>query len=552
VGQNTVSVIIPYYRAAQTIGRAVRSALAQTHAPCEILVVDDGSNDNLAGAIEEFGFTVTLIRKSNGGAASARNAGIEHARGEWIAFLDADDYWEPPKLERQLAFSEDVELVGARWFEEHPGKPRYVARVPDAKFFGRTFNARGSEAFHAAMNLWTGVLLVRRSALGDERFVSGLEPAEDRDLWIRIAAGARIHLVPEPLATYVQYDDSLSNSMLKVVRRHATLLGAKETRKQEAMVYRRWAGCHLARGTARFAVTPAARRLAIQPASIQAWWIMCKSLARSVKPAPRASLQQRRILRRLEDSLSLLKKRTKVVGFRAALRMRQLEKQHLKSPLADWPEIPVQPKTARHRLSMRTGPSSDYEVAEQVFGQQQYAPLKACQSVNTIADCGSNVGYASAYLLTRFPTARLIAVEPEPSNYEMCCRNLAPYGTRATAINAAVWSCHTKLSITRDFRDGREWTARTADSGDNRSVNTVTMEDLIRLAGGALDLIKVDIEGAETELFRHGAPWLSMVRHIAIELHGSQAEHAFRRCIAPHPYDLMESGDMLICLRHDT
>ena len=244
---------------------------------------------------------MTLIRKSNGGTASARNMGIEHARGEWIAFLDADDYWEPCKLERQLAFSAGVELVGARWFEEHPGKPRYVAGVSDAKFFGRPLIARGSEAFHAAMNFWTGVLLVRRNTLGDERFVSGLEPAEDRDLWIRLAARARAHLVPEPLATYVQYDDSLSNSnpdrdcgnMLKVVRRHATLLGADETRKQEAMVYRRWAGRHLARGTPRSAIGPAAHRLAIQPASAQAWWIMCKSLVRSAKPGPQAPPQQR-------------------------------------------------------------------------------------------------------------------------------------------------------------------------------------------------------------------------------------------------------------------
>ena len=241
-----------------------------------------------------------------------------------------------------------------------------------------------------------------------------------------------------------------------------------------------------------------------------------------------------------------------MVGFRAAIRMRQLEKQHLKVPSADWPEIHVRPKTARHPLSMRTGPSSDYDVAEQIFGQEQYAPLKACQAVNTIVDCGSNVGYASAYLLTHFPTARLIAVEPEPSNYEICRRNLAAYGTRATVINAAVWSCHTKLSITRDFRDGREWAARTVDSGDNRCVNTVTMEDLIRLAGGASDLLKVDIEGAEIELFEHGAPWLSMVRHIAIELHGAKAEDVFRRCITPRLYDLMESGDILICLRHDT
>jgi glycosyltransferase involved in cell wall biosynthesis len=288
--QDTVSVVIPYYRALNTIARAVRSVLVQTIRPYEILVVDDGSTDDPAAALEEFGSAVTLIRKPNGGTASARNWGIEQAHGKWIAFLDADDYWEPFKLERQLAFSDGVGLLGGRWFAESPGKPRCVAEVPDIEFFGRMLKPLGSEAFRIAMNVWTGVLLVRRSALGDQRFVSGLEPAEDRELWIRLAASTTVYLIPEQLATYVQYENSLSNSdadrdcdsMLKVVHRHAALLGAKGVREQEAGIYRRWAGSHLARRKARFAIIPAARRLAIQPTSGHAWWIMAKALGQSI------------------------------------------------------------------------------------------------------------------------------------------------------------------------------------------------------------------------------------------------------------------------------
>jgi glycosyltransferase involved in cell wall biosynthesis len=106
--RNTVSLIIPYYRASQTIARAVESALAQTVRPLEILIVDDGSPEGAAEATKQFGSSVTVIRKPNGGVASARNLGVEHAKGEWFAFLDADDYWEPVKLERQLAVSEEV------------------------------------------------------------------------------------------------------------------------------------------------------------------------------------------------------------------------------------------------------------------------------------------------------------------------------------------------------------------------------------------------------------------------------------------------------------
>jgi glycosyltransferase involved in cell wall biosynthesis len=288
--RDTVSVIIPYYRASQTIARAVKSALAQTVRPHEILIVDDGSPDNAARATEEFSSSVTLIRKPNGGAASARNLGIERSKGEWIAFLDADDYWEPGKLERQLAFSEGVGLVSSMFFLEVPGMPRSLGEVENPEFFGRVLEPRDSEAFHVAMNLWTSVLLVRRKALGAQRFVPNLETGEDRDLWIRLVASTSVYLLPEPLATYAQRPDSLSNSdsdrdcasMLKVVHRHAALLGAKEVREQEAIIYRRWAGRHLARGKPRSAIGPAVRRLAIQPATPEAWWIMCKTLARSI------------------------------------------------------------------------------------------------------------------------------------------------------------------------------------------------------------------------------------------------------------------------------
>lgn len=290
--RNTVSLVIPYYRASQTIARAVESALGQTVRPLEILIVDDGSPDDAAEATKQFGSSVTVIRKPNGGTASARNLGIEHAKGEWIAFLDADDYWEPEKLERQLAVSEEVGFVGGMSFMEYAGKPRWVGEPENREFFGRVFKPHGVEAFQVAMNIMSGVVLVRRKTLGDHRFVSGLEPAEDRDLWIRLVASTNIYFVPEPLATYVLSPGSLSNSdsdrdcasMLKVVHRHAALLGAKGFRKQKAVVYRRWAGNHLAKGNPRSAIGPAVRRLAIEPASPQAWWILCKSLARSILP----------------------------------------------------------------------------------------------------------------------------------------------------------------------------------------------------------------------------------------------------------------------------
>jgi glycosyltransferase involved in cell wall biosynthesis len=284
-----VTVVIPAYQAAATIARPINSLLRQSRRPDEILVVDDGSPDDLRGAVEPFGNAVTLIRKPNGGAASARNLGIEHAAGDWIAFLDADDYWEPAKLETQLEIARThptANIIGSRWFDERPGFPREFVPSKDDACFGRLLSATGADAFRIAMNMWTSTLLVKREALTSQRFVPGLEPAEDRDLWVRLAARNSVFLHPEPLATYVQEPGSLSRSnvdrgcgnMLRVVHRHADILGARDVRRREADVYRRWAAGHLSSGNGVAALGPAGRRLVRDPLSLQAWWVVGKSL----------------------------------------------------------------------------------------------------------------------------------------------------------------------------------------------------------------------------------------------------------------------------------
>ncbi len=103
------SVVIPAYNRADTVGRAIQSALDQTHAPLEVLVVDDGSKDSTPEIIASFGEPVRLIRQENGGAPVARNTGIRAAKGDWIAFLDSDDYWTPEHLMRMGAAIESTQ-----------------------------------------------------------------------------------------------------------------------------------------------------------------------------------------------------------------------------------------------------------------------------------------------------------------------------------------------------------------------------------------------------------------------------------------------------------
>ena len=92
------SVIIAVYNGAATLGRAIESVLAQSYTQHEVIVVDDGSTDDTAQVAQRFGDAVRYVRQDNAGVSAARNAGARHAGGEWLAFLDADDWYYPDRL----------------------------------------------------------------------------------------------------------------------------------------------------------------------------------------------------------------------------------------------------------------------------------------------------------------------------------------------------------------------------------------------------------------------------------------------------------------------
>lgn len=291
-GGPAVSVVIPAYRAAGTIARAVQSVVDQTMPAREILVVDDGSPDGpeLAAALAPFGDRVTLIGKRNGGASSARNAGIERATGSLIGFLDADDYWEPTKLQRQLAVLDAHAEVGMIASHLYVSEPDQARRTPDpaidARLFDRVLELSGTEAFHAAGMFWTGTILVRREVLGDARFDESLSTAEDRDLWMRLLLRTPSYLIGEPLATYVLVPGSLSRSsvdrdcknMITIVDRYREELGPTEHARWKADVHRRWSTRLLAQGNGRAAIAPAMIRL-LHDRSATALWTVVKSAA---------------------------------------------------------------------------------------------------------------------------------------------------------------------------------------------------------------------------------------------------------------------------------
>lgn len=174
---DTVSVIIPAYNAEAYVARAIESVLAQTHPAHEIFVIDDGSRDATAAVAGRFGPPVVVLRKPNGGPASARNHGARLATGEWLALLDADDWWFPGKLAAQLACdtSPRIGLIHSLIDQERNAVPD---RLDFAALWRRNWIGNSS-------------VLIRRSAflaLGGFDEARELISVEDYNLWLRLAA----------------------------------------------------------------------------------------------------------------------------------------------------------------------------------------------------------------------------------------------------------------------------------------------------------------------------------------------------------------------------
>jgi FkbM family methyltransferase len=196
--------------------------------------------------------------------------------------------------------------------------------------------------------------------------------------------------------------------------------------------------------------------------------------------------------------------------------------------------------------------SSDVNVFSQIFIHQEYSSLRSLKDVSLVLDLGANVGYFSAYLLSCFPNSRVVAVEPDERNVEVCNINLKPYGRRVLVLQGAVWSECTKLCLSKGtFGDGREWATQVVLPSEDNTGNVQAWDvgTLIDLAGSAeADLLKVDIERAELAVFGETAKrWLPRVHNVCIELHGPECEEAFFNALTRFDYELGYSGDLTIC-----
>ena len=212
------SVIIPVHNRRELIGRAIRSVLAQEDAEYEVIVVDDASTDGTPETVHaQFGAAVNLVvMKRNGGVSSARNRGLEYARGEWIALLDSDDEWLPGKLARQTAA-----LAGSGLLVCHTDEIwiRNGVRVNPH----RHHRKYGGDIFLRALPLCvmspSSIAIHRQVFAAVGPFDEKLPACEDYELWLRIACRYEVEYLAERLLhKYGGHDDQLSQAFYAMDR----------------------------------------------------------------------------------------------------------------------------------------------------------------------------------------------------------------------------------------------------------------------------------------------------------------------------------------------
>jgi glycosyltransferase involved in cell wall biosynthesis len=209
-----ISVVIPSYNAARWLAASLESIFAQTMPPGEVVVVDDGSTDDTPAVLAAYGDRVRVVRGTHGGLAAARNLGLAVARGDWIAFHDADDIALPDRLARLLAHAEQVpgaDAVFADGKQMESGR-RIVPRALAAGAIGRRLTA--ADLFDGFPAYYQSALVARGALAGAGPFDPGYRIHPDHDHAFRLFARAHVSYVDAVVFRYRRHASNITGDHL--------------------------------------------------------------------------------------------------------------------------------------------------------------------------------------------------------------------------------------------------------------------------------------------------------------------------------------------------
>ena len=270
----TVSIIIPVYNAQTTVARTLRSLLEQTHTDWEAILIDDGSTDDSPGILADFAWRddrFRIIRQSNAGLAAARNTGLDHVTGEFVQFLDADD-WLLPKALEQLT-------LAAQWTGLDAACGPWELCKNNTELLGITMPVPAPRVNLSHLlegnRLAPHSHIIRAHRLEGLRFDTSLRVCEDYDYWLRLASkGLRWATTEEPVACYRIRPGSLSKNPRLMLETLMRVLGKVHTDRKSLAKAARSSALFYATSTA---LADAGRSFA-----------SARTMLRSVLPSPAA------------------------------------------------------------------------------------------------------------------------------------------------------------------------------------------------------------------------------------------------------------------------
>jgi hypothetical protein len=267
----TIAVVIPAYNAGATLAHCLRSVFAQTLPPLEIIIVDDGSSDDTDAVARSFGEAVTVINQPNQGSAVARQAGTERATAEYIAYLDADDWWLETRVERcaEILSMDDVHFLMTDFVRAEPGAapgeylarnteyfPKFLARLENrGERFSRPqlFRLAPEDALRSMLGEYScfpPATVLRRTSLlvaggWDRRF----RRCQDFDVGLKMARRFPLHFLNEVL-TVVGINKGNEDAKRYVIQQTSGNIQVLETHYRESIAdpaYRKQIALDLAR-----------------------------------------------------------------------------------------------------------------------------------------------------------------------------------------------------------------------------------------------------------------------------------------------------------------
>ena len=234
-----VSVVMPAFNSARYIAEAIDSALQQDYPALEIIVVDDGSTDDTAKIVSRFGDRVQLLKQQNKGSAAARNLGIRHARGKFIAFLDADDVWWRHKIRQQIEalIQGGYKMAYSRFIWSYPDERGQHADSQSE--FEKPCNPHLSTAAivtgwnYAELLLdcivWTSTVIVGKAEIEKVGlFDESLRKGQDYDLWLKLSRQIAMVGMETPTALYRIHATSITASVKEINYEYLILSRAVE------------------------------------------------------------------------------------------------------------------------------------------------------------------------------------------------------------------------------------------------------------------------------------------------------------------------------------